>query len=309
MKENIRQCYHQLTNLCLEQGDYPTAEKYLARSREFCTEPQAVFATCMTIIRLRALQRQYSDIQNFTSKAHHTPFKDEASQSRIFASYGLYNMTTGKYKDAATSFSQVKPQDLGSSFSDILSPQDVALYGVLCGLGSLDRAEVQSKLLDSPTFRECLDMAPQLRDLAIDFCSCRYAACLASLDRLKEPLSLDVHLSGQVANLCEQIRSKGIVQYFAPFLSVSLHRMAEAFNTDVESMQREVAKLIGQRQLDAKIDSQRKILHASHADQRRSTYNNALRVSNDFLDSTHALILRMNLLKHDFGIYLVRQKK
>ena len=32
----------------------------------------------------------------------------------------------------------------------------------------------------------------------------------------------------------------GIVQYFAPFLSVSLHRMAEAFNTDVESMQREV---------------------------------------------------------------------
>ena len=83
MKENIRQrrslllrrreelqntwhlfyarCYHQLTNLCLEQGDYPTAgallpsetcrvreisrfceaEKYLARSREFCTEPQA----------------------------------------------------------------------------------------------------------------------------------------------------------------------------------------------------------------------------------------------------------------------------
>ena len=32
----------------------------------------------------------------------------------------------------------------------------------------------------------------------------------------------------------------GIVQYFAPFLSVSLHRMAEAFNTDVESIQREV---------------------------------------------------------------------
>ena len=64
--------------------------------------------------------------------------------------------------------------------------------------------------------------------------------------------------------------------------------MAEAFNTDVESMQLEasikclfesslqlhfdqVAKLIGQRQLDAKIDSHRKILHASHADHRRST--------------------------------------
>lgn len=309
MKENIRACYHQLTNLCLEQGDYAAAEKYLAKSREFCVEPQAVFATCMTIIRLRALQRQYSDIQNFTSKAHHTPFKDDSSQSKIYAAYGLYNMATGRYKDAATSFAQVKPQDLGTAFSDLLSPQDVALYGVLCGLGSLERTEVQQKLLDSQTFRECLDMAPQIRDLAIDFCSCRYAACLASLEKLKEPLSLDVHLHGQVANLCEQIRNKGIVQYFAPFLSVSLHRMAEAFNTDVESMQREVAKLIGQRQLEAKIDSHRKILHASHADHRRSTYQNALRVSRDFLDSTHGLILRMNLLKHDFGVHLVRQKK
>lgn len=309
MKENIRGCYHQLTNLCLEQGEYAAAEKYLAKSREFCVEPQAVFATCMTIIRLRALQRQYSDIQNFTSKAHHTPFKDDSSQSKIFAAYGLYNMATGKYRDAATSFSQVKPQDLGTAFSDLLSPQDVALYGVLCALGSLDRAEVQQKLLDSQTFRECLDMAPQIRDLAVDFCNCRYAACLSSLGKLQEPLSLDVHLHGQVANLCEQIRNKGIVQYFAPFMSVSLHRMAEAFNTDVESIQREVAKLIGQRQLDAKIDSHRKILHASHADHRRATYQNALRVSGDFLDSTHALILRMNLLKHDFGVHLVRQKK
>ena len=55
-------------------------------------------------------RRQYSDIQNFSSKAHHTPFKDEASQSKIYAAYGLYNMATGKYKDAATSFAQVKPQ-------------------------------------------------------------------------------------------------------------------------------------------------------------------------------------------------------
>eukprot|EP00913_Durusdinium_trenchii_P004558 g4233.t1 len=76
--------------------------------------------------------------------------------------------------------------DLGTAFSDLLSPQDVALYGVLCALGSLDRAEVQQKLLDSQTFRECLDMAPQIRDLAVDFCNCRYAACLSSLGKLQE---------------------------------------------------------------------------------------------------------------------------
>jgi len=263
----------------------------------------------MTIIKLSALLGQYSDIQSFTSKAHHTPFKEEADQSKIQAAYGLYYMTTGKFKDAALSFVQVKQQDLGQGFADILCPQDVALYSVLCALAALDRGEVQSKLLDSSTFRECLDLLPQIRDVTLDFCNCKYAACLASLEKLREALTLDVHLHGQVAVICQEIRSKAMVQYFAPFLSVSLHSMAAAFNTDVEGIQKEVAVLIGKRQLDAKIDSHKKVLHVRHADQRQATYQNAMRVSQDFVDTTQALVLRMNLLKHDFGVHLVRQKK
>merc|ERR1712070_230901 len=206
------------------------------------------------------------------------------------------------------SFAQVKPQDLGNSFSDILCAQDVALYGVLCALASLERNEVQTKLLDS-SFKECLDLVPHARDLTLDLCNCKYAACLSALEKLKESLSLDVHLHSQVTDLCQQIRSKGMVQYFAPFLSVSLHSMAEAFNTDVEGIQAEVAQLVGKRQLDAKIDSHKKILHVRNSNQRKATYQNAMRVSQDFLDTTQALVLRMNLLERDFGVHLVRQKK
>jgi COP9 signalosome complex subunit 1 len=263
----------------------------------------------MTIIKLSALLRQYTDIQSFTSKAHHTPFKDDSGQSKIYAAYGLYYMTSGKYKDAAFNFALVKQQDLGSAFADVLCAQDVALYGVLCALASLERSEVQSKLLESSSFRECLDLVPQIRDVTLDFCNCRYAACLSTLERLRDTLSLDVHLHGQVTDICKQIRSKGMVQYFAPFLSVSLHSMATAFNTDVDGIQSEVAQLVGKRQLDAKIDSHKKILHVRNANMRRATFQNALRVSQDFMETTQALVLRMNLLKHDFGVHLVRQKK
>merc|ERR1712183_204795 len=189
-------------------------------------------------------------------------------------------------------------------FADVLCAQDVAVYGVLCPLTSLDRNEVQTKLLASTNFRECLDTMPQLRDLALDFCSCRYAACLAALGKLREALELDVHLTGHVAEICQQIRSKSMVQYFAPFLSVSLHSMAEAFNTDVDGIQAEVAQLVGKRQLDAKIDSHKKILHVRHSNQRKATYDHALRASQEFLDTTRALVLRMNLLKRDFGVHL-----
>ena len=83
---------------------------------------------------------------------------------------------------------------------------------------------------------------------------------LEELSNLKA-MTLDVHLHSEVETLCKQIRSKGMVQYFAPFLSVSLHSMAEAFNTTVDGIQSEVAGLIGAGQLDAKIDSQKKVLH------------------------------------------------
>eukprot|EP00927_Polykrikos_kofoidii_P041175 TRINITY_DN3509_c0_g1_i1.p1 TRINITY_DN3509_c0_g1~~TRINITY_DN3509_c0_g1_i1.p1 ORF type:complete len:422 (-),score=67.76 TRINITY_DN3509_c0_g1_i1:66-1331(-) len=311
MKDSIRTTHMQLANFCMEQGDYVTAVKMLSKIREFCFEARAVFATHMMNIKLSALLLQYTDIQSYASKAQHTPCKDEggADQSKISAAHGLYYMTIGKYKEAATSLIQVKAQDLGNSFADVLVPQDVAVYGVLCALASLDRNEVQSKLLGSSNFRECLDLVPQLRDLTTDFCSCRYAACLATLGKLRESLELDVHLNGHVASICQQIRNRSVVQYFAPFLSVSLHSMAEAFNTDVDGIQAEVAKLIGCRQLDAKIDSHRKILHVRHSNQRKATYMNAMRVSQDFLDSTRALVLRMNLMKRGFGVHLVRHKK
>lgn len=308
IKDTIRTCHSQCANLCTEHGDYSSALKYVSKSREYCADPVAVFTTCMTMIKLSALLRQYADIQSVTSKANHTHFKEDTDQSKVYAAYGLYYMTAGKYKDAASHFAQVKPQDLGNAFSDILCAQDVALYGVLCALASLDRNEVQSKLLDS-SFRECLDLVPQIQELTIDFCNCKYAACLSALEKLKESLFLDVHLHGQVNDICQQIRSKGMVQYFAPFLSVSLHSMAAAFNTDVDGIQSEVAELVSKRQLDAKIDSHKKVLVVGQKNQRKQTYQNALRVSQDFCDTTQALVLRMNLLKHDFGVHVVRAKK
>lgn len=307
IKENIRSCHQQLVHFYTEQGDYANALKFVTKSREYCSEPPAVLQTCMTVIKLSALLQQYTDIHSFASKAHHTPFKEEPDQSKIHAAYGLYYMYSAKYKDAAFSFAQVKQQDLGDAFADVLVAQDVALYGALCALASLDRNEVQSKLLESTSFRECLEYVPQIRDLITDFCNCKYAACLSRLEALQEAMSLDVHLHAHVVDLCRHVRSKSMVQYFAPFLSVSLHSMAAAFNTDVDGIQKEVAELISKKQIEAKIDSHNKVLQASHANQRKATYAKALQISQDFVDSTQALILRMNLLTHDFGVHLVRQ--
>merc|ERR1719215_1298131 len=100
-----------------------------------------------------------------------------------------------------------------------------------------------------------------------------------------------------------------MVQYFVPFLTVSLHAMAQAFNTDVDGMQREAAQLISKGQLDAKIDSQKKVLHVRHSNQRKASYRSAMRVSTEFLETTQAMVLRMNLVKRDFGVHPLRPKQ
>ena len=48
-------------------------------------------------------------------------------------------------------------------------------------------------------------------------------------------------------------------QYFSPFSSVDLHRMAAAFNTTVPSLEDELTQLILDGQISARIDSNAKV--------------------------------------------------
>lgn len=49
------------------------------------------------------------------------------------------------------------------------------------------------------------------------------------------------------------------LQYFSPYLSVDLHRMATAFNTSVSSLEEELTQLILKGQISARIDSHAKV--------------------------------------------------
>ena len=50
-----------------------------------------------------------------------------------------------------------------------------------------------------------------------------------------------------------------ILQYFSPYMSVDLHRMATAFNTSVLLLESELTQLILDGQISARIDSHAKV--------------------------------------------------
>lgn len=62
-------------------------------------------------------------------------------------------------------------------------------------------------------------------------------------------------------------------QFFTPYLSVDLRRMAAAFQAgSVEELEGEAARLIMSNQLQARIDSQNKTLHRRKVDRRDAGY-------------------------------------
>ena len=85
-------------------------------------------------------------------------------------------------------------------------------------------------------------------------------------------------------------------------VTVDMKRMADAFNTPVMELEKELATLIMAGQIPARIDSHNKVLHARHADQRTATFQKALGMGDDYVRDSMALLLRINLMRHDFVV-------
>mmetsp|Transcript_5331 Transcript_5331/g.11649 ORF Transcript_5331/g.11649 Transcript_5331/m.11649 type:complete len:465 (+) Transcript_5331:170-1564(+) len=301
IKESIRMGHNDLGEFFYERGDLQNAFKSYVRSRDYCTTSRHIITMCLNVIKVAIEMRNTMHINNYVAKAEQTPdvAADPVVMAKLRAAAGLAFLQSRKYKQAARKFVEVNAE-LGSSYSDVLAPQDIATYGALCALATFDRAELQSKVILNLTFKEFLELVPELRELIRDFHASRYASCLRALDSLLPSLHLDPHLAEHVPALYRLIRAKALTQYTSPFTSVDLNTMAVAFNSTVAELEKELASLIMDNAVQARIDSHSKVLYARHADVRGQTFQRVMSVGEAYLRETKALLLRANLLQHDF---------
>lgn len=68
-----------------------------------------------------------------------------------------------------------------------------------------------------------------------------------------------MYIAPHVITLYSQIRNRALIQYFSPYLSADMCRMAEAFNTSVAALEDELMQLILEGQIQARIDSHNKV--------------------------------------------------
>ncbi len=58
--------------------------------------------------------------------------------------------------------------ELGNAYADVVAASDVALYGGLCALASMERPELRTAVIENVSFREYLDAHPEVRAAALD---------------------------------------------------------------------------------------------------------------------------------------------
>eukprot|EP00803_Ostreobium_quekettii_P008074 evm.model.scf_194.2 EVM.evm.TU.scf_194.2 scf_194:11876-18216(-) len=304
IKESIRMGYKDLGNFYYEHGMLQESFKHFLKTRDYATTPKHHMEMYLSAMKVALEMKNYIHMHNYLRKAEQIPEvqKDKDVNAKVNCMGGLLQLESTKYKLAARKFVEVDAE-LGSKYCEVIAPQDVAIYGGLCALASFDRRELKSKVVDNINFREFLELVPEMRDCIYDFYKSRYASCLATLSRLKPSLVLDIHLHSHVEGLYQAIRQKALIQYTIPFMSVDLHPMAEAFSVSVSELEKELVSLIMEKRIQARIDSHRKVLYAQHANERVTTFQNALSTSEHYIRETKNLLLRASLMKHELIQY------
>ena len=233
--------------------------------------------------------------------------------SKLNAARGVAYLAEGLMKEAANSFLAVTGE-LRNDFDKVLSKEDIALYGGLAALIALDRREMGNYFSvdkngsggkSGNSFRERLDIYPELRDAIQAYIRADYGKCLKLVDTLRKGWERDMYLAPQADSLWRRVRGKCLVQYFEPYSSVSLHAVMDSFAfKSVDEAEDVVADLLERKEIvGAKVDGVNRTLNASSADvlerrKRRIVVRKLGRMGDGLLDEVEDMILRMACIEN-----------
>ncbi|KAL4802949.1 26S proteasome subunit RPN7-domain-containing protein [Aspergillus unguis] len=306
IKESIRMGNEDLGQHYHQAGDLTSAFKAYSRMRDFCTTSSHIASMLFKVISVAIERGDWLGVQSNVHRLRGQGGKPEEqakNQPKMSAAMGLSQLHSGSYLEAANSFIATDPS-LGDSYNEVISPNDVAVYGGLCALASMDRNELQRRVLDNNSFRNFLELEPHIRRAISFFCNSKFRPCLEILEAYQADYLLDIHLQRHVQTLYTRIRTKSIQQYLVPFSRVSLESMAKIFvlgspagTNSTSAFIEELIGLIQDGTLDARIDLEKQVLVSSQGDKRLEIQEAALDSLDNYVKEAHIRLLRAEIIR------------
>lgn len=299
--DDLGRHYHQI-------GELGNAFKSYVREREFCQMTAHVILMSFRLVHVSIDQRDWLRVSSNAQKLRNMvqkPGDQDRFPGKISAALGLAELGLGNYRDAALSFINTSPHMLQArlddpadeaAYNEIITPNDIAVYGGLCALASMDRNELQLLVLNNSGFRNYLELEPHLRRAITFFVSSKYSQCLAILESYRTDYILDMYLYSHISDIYTRILNKAIVQYFVPFSCSPLGSIAAAFNADEATIEPILKEMIANGSLHARIDLEHHTLVANTPDQRADVYEEAHNSVVEYKNTAHMRLLRMGII-------------
>lgn len=251
----------------------------------------------------------FTNVQSYTSKVEQSLDKPENTNTqtlcKLQTANGISYLETGRFERATNSFLAIP--FLGSAVTnnplECVSANDIAVYGSLCALASFSRAQIQEKVLGvESTFKQFLELEPQIREMLENYCKSKYAPFLSALEtHLRELWRYDRFLYLQIDKICGIIRNRVIVQYCQSYKSISIQRMLKSLgiaDERMDAMEQDLVRLIAAGELSGlRVDSHQKIITLLPTDQEEVTLEKIVSVTNVYHNSARLLLNRTALLE------------
>lgn len=306
IKESIRMGNEDLGHFYYGTGDYSSAHKAYMKMREHCTSNKHLADMTLRLVYTSITQKSWLQVQTNLAKVEAAQLKgDEKTKLDpiVSACNGLLNMSLNNFREAANYFIKTSPTYLTAEPAagivwqkEVITPNDVATYGGLCALASMDRTELQDRVLGNSDFRNFLELEPHIRRSINLFCNSKYSACLEVLEGYRNDYLLDVHLSKVLGAMYNRIRTKSIVQYFIPFSCVTLDEMATKFPSIGSPIEEELEEMINNGTLDARIDLVDRLLISPPTNPRHDVHADALTMAEKYDHTLRLRLTRLNML-------------
>jgi COP9 signalosome complex subunit 1 len=261
VKESIRMANEDLGKHYQAVGDLGKAFEAYSRMRQDVSVAKHIMEVSRNLIEVAVEQKNWIAVTSNVQKirgAMTMSDEDKGFQPYLCVSEGLACLDNAEYYNASMQFLATEA-GMGQKYNSIISPNDVAVYGGLCALATMERNELHKKVLENSNFRTYLELEPHIRRAITFFVNSRYSACLSVIEDYRADYLLDIHLQKHVDDLYHLIRCKSIVQYFIPFSCVTLDSLNSAFAAPGKTIDKELAIMIQRKDLEARIDTQNRV--------------------------------------------------
>ena len=146
---------------------------------------------------------------------------DELVLGKLALSTGLAHLDTGAFRLAANELLSV-PSIIKDRFNEVCTAHDLIVYGSICALATLSRAELKAHMEDNTNFKMLLDCAPDWRAIILEVNSSQYARVFHKLEHMKSNMLLDLRLGSRWLELVGLLRDRCICDYFRSIVSPNL---------------------------------------------------------------------------------------